>query len=471
VNTSGDAFATSRAAGSLRDPSGYVFIRDGQVFRAVDQASFQSLQRLMTLPLWQSLQSGRRIVATEVVAANQAPAPWPEMDQRPYVLTHEHIAHISYPYEWSISMLADAGRLTLELQLALLNEGFGLKDASAYNVQFVKGRPIFIDVASIEEPSRRDIWFALGQFQRMFTYPLLLKRYRGWDLKSYFQGHPDGMSESRMAAASGMCRWRPGMLLDVALPALAQARALRQEQAALQWGARRSDASGQVVNLNRLSRKLASLAGSDRLSGEWARYAPVLSYQGEQEAKRDVVARWLRDIRPKQVLDIGSNTGEYSFLAAHTGAAVIALDGDPDAVELLYRRLQQEPAAITPLVADIVSPSPATGFMNEEHQALGARARSDCVLALAVLHHLVVRAALPLVAIRDLLWEYTTQWVILEVVPEADPMFKNLMRLRRPLSDVITLDSVIEAFEPRFSRAATEPVGASGRHLLLLRRK
>ena len=73
------------------------------------------------------------------------------------------------------------------------------------NIQFVGGRPKFIDLASIERPRRLDLWFALGQFQRMFLFPLLLCRYRGWDLRSYFLANLGGCGVEQVARAFG--RW------------------------------------------------------------------------------------------------------------------------------------------------------------------------------------------------------------------------------------------------------------------------
>src|SRR4029077_14233199 len=89
-------------------------------------------------------------------------------------LEHELLRPITYPYCWTVSMLADAGIHTIDLQLRLLQSGHSLKDATAYNVQFRNGRPVFIDLSSIERPARLDIWIALGQFHQMFTFPLLL---------------------------------------------------------------------------------------------------------------------------------------------------------------------------------------------------------------------------------------------------------------------------------------------------------
>ena len=106
--------------------------------------------------------------------------------------------------------------------------------------------------------------------------------------------------------------------------------------------------------------------------------------------------------RPSCVLDIGCNTGTYSYLAARLGARVIAADADHDAVDLLYRRLRGEPAAITPMVLDLSQPSPAIGYGNRERPSFLQRLDVDCVLALALIHHLRVTCNLPLTAIRDL---------------------------------------------------------------------
>src|SRR5690606_13617887 len=130
-----------------------------------------------------------------------------------------------------------------------------------------------------------------------------------------------------------------------------------------------------------------------------------------------------------------------------------------------------EPADIAPLVADIASPSPATGYLNQEHASLRERAQSECVLALALIHHLAITSALPLAAISEFLWDLTTDALILEAVGEGDPMFEKLMRLRRPLAVALTLENVLAAFESRFRIESRAAIGASGRHLLLLRRR
>ena len=480
TSSAGERPFALRLAGSLRDPSGYVFERDGAIYRAVDEECAAVIHQLEEGGLLGALVAERRVVASEFVPDADAVALSADHSGYHRFLRHERLATISFPYEWSVSMLADAGLLTLDLQLRLLEHGLALKDGTAYNVQFEAGRPVFIDFASFERAPRLDAWFALGQFHRMFTFPLLLVRHRGWDLRSYFLGAPDGRGEREMVRAWGpVARWHPRLLLDVTLPALMAGR-----QPAARGGngnggdakppaaaGRAADATGQQVNLRRIRRKVARLAEGYRPAGVWAEYRPSVSYSGAEGRKRDIVARMLGTARPERVLDVGCNTGDYSYLAAGMGASVVAVDGDHDAVEMLYRRLRAEPAAIVPLVVDVANPSPAIGYRNSERTRFADRVRADCVLALAVMHHLVVSAGLTLAAVRDLLWELTSDHLIFEAVPRGDHMFQRLMAVRRELGEPVTVERCRMLFLERFEVVGEEPVEGTERVLLHLRRR
>jgi len=464
-----------RVAGSFRDPSGFVFFRDDEVFRSIDEECCAVLMELADQGKLGQWVEDNMIVGTEFVQPGDLLSELrQELPDTHHFLRHETIPLVTYPYEWTVSMLADAGIHTLDLQIDLLQNGCSLKDATAYNIQFVHGRPTMIDVASIEKPSRLDVWFAMGQFLQMFVYPLLLVRTRGWDLQSYFLANLNGRDVESVAASFGWLeRFRPSLLLDLTLPLWLHRRAENQEGTQRELLEKKVANPGpQIANLNRLRRKLEKLAAGYQPRGVWADYTTICNYdQQADDHKQTLVRKILNQVSPAEVLDIGCNTGNYSFLAAECGANVTAVDGDHDAVEVLYRRLRDNPASIHPMVVDLGNPSPAIGYRNEERPSFLNRSKPDCVLALALMHHLLVSANMSLEAIRDQMHDLTNSDLIIEFVPTDDNMFERLMNFRVDLFQHVNLQACREVFEQRFELLAEYPIDGSIRTLLHYRKK
>jgi len=468
------ATGSQRDAASFRDPSGYVFRHAGRIFRSLDARAAADLKALQEKGSLQRLVADRLIVPTSFVP------PSPLLDQLAAAhpgfaafLEHETIDPITYPYCWTVSMLADAAATTLDVQLRLLETGHSLKDATAYNVQFVRSRPLFIDLTSIERPPRLDIWVTLRQFQQMFTYPLLLNRYRGWDLRSYFLSSLGGRTAAQVGASfTGLSRLRPGLLLDLTLPLWLDRKSGESGPGREVFDKPNPNSAPQAMNLRRLRRKVLKLAEGYKPQGVWARYTQECSYvDAATAAKKKIVRAMIEKVKPRRVLDLGCNTGEYSLLAAEAGCEVIAADADHDAVEMLYRRVRGQDKPITPIVVDLTNPSPAIGFRNLERPRLVERIGADAVLALALLHHLHVSGNLPLEAVADLFDDLTKDALVLEFVPTDDVMFRRLTRLRRETFEGMTLERCLAAFARRFELQAREPVPEGGRVLLLFRKR
>lgn len=465
-----------RNPASFRDPSGYVFGHGRRLFRAIDEATHQTIRELQRIGLWDRLIDSGRLVRTRLMDE----AAWRDelMGAAPgfsHFLEHERIEQISYPYEWSPSMLADAGVATLDLQIELLQHGYSLKDATAYNIQFVNGRPVFLDIPSIERPERLDVWIALGQFGRMFTSPLLLHRRKGHDLRSYFLAHLDGSDVRDVQRAFG--RWellKPGLVMDITLPWLMSRMSDRSNDDTREQtiAGKETSPAAQIINLRRLRAKLTKLGRATSSFGPWADYTQTCGYSEVAEAaKTREIAACLEQTEPREVLDIGCNTGRYARLAAGHGARVVALDSDTECVDRLYRQVRIESLPILPLRMDIANPSPAIGFCNRERPAFFERFSADCVFALALIHHLHVSANLPLAGIRDMFADLTRRDLVLEFVPSDDVMFRKLMRFRRDLYGDYTLDRCIAVFRGRFDLQRRVDIPETTRTLLFLRKR
>ena len=261
--------------------------------------------------------------------------------------------------------------------------------------------------------------------------------------------------------------------MDLALPWL-----LERRDKSRDTSARTAEAPGkmsneaQLFNLKRLRKKISKLANGFVPRSEWTQYTETCSYdESGDKAKKDSVREFLAERRPRNVLDLGCNTGDYSRIAADGGAHVVATDSDAAAIDRLYQALRLKPRPITPVVLDIANPSPAIGFRNEERARFLDRVHADCLLALALVHHLLVSSNLSLDQVSHLFADLTREYAVVEFVPPADPMFQRLLQFRVNLFDQVTLEACRNAFLTRFDILEEVPIPNSSRTLLFLRKK
>ena len=76
------------------------------------------------------------------------------------------------------------------------------KDSSAFNVQFIGSKCIFIDLFSIEKFSPKKLWPGYSQFCEQFLNPLIIQSKAGIDFnliyKSEINGVPTSITSSLM---------------------------------------------------------------------------------------------------------------------------------------------------------------------------------------------------------------------------------------------------------------------------------
>jgi hypothetical protein len=436
---------TARAdPGSFRDPTSRVYVADDAVWRGLDAEALGDFEVLAATDLFSRAVADGRLVATE--RADHPPA---EVgDGWAGVLRHERVPVVSYPYEWSYEMLRDAARLQLDLTGAALAEDLITKDASAYNVQFVGSRPVFIDVGSFERLRPGEPWFGYRQFCMHHLFPLMLQAYRGLPFQGLLRADLEGVSPidtRRMLSFWTMVSPRRKGTLHVSIHARGERRYgatdrdVRSELKAA--GYKKELVVAQVKGLGKAIERLA-LKGA---TTEWSEYGERAHYSdADLAAKEAFVASVAEAVGPSLAWDLGANDGHFSRLVADRGAYVVAADGDYEAVDRLYRSLRAAgDERILPLVLDLADPSPARGWRGVERAAFTDRSRPDLVLALALIHHLVISKNVPITEFVAFLADAGAA-VVVEFPGPDDPMVQRLLRNKR---EGIHDDYTVEAFE------------------------
>ncbi len=427
---------------SFRDPANVVFTEGARVLRGLDGPAVAAWRAVSASAFWAEAQRSGSVVATRDLGPHNG---WAS------VLEHERVPFVSYPYEWSFTMLADAAALHLDLLAAALGEGITAKDGYAYNVAFVGSRPVFLDVGSFE-PATGGPWLGYRQFCQTFLYPLMIEAYLGVAFQPFLRGRLEGITPSEMRRLlRGRARWRRGVLRHVVLHALAEQRVTGGGEAIR----RDLDRSGFGTELSRALvvklRRLVTRFRSRRADSAWASYRRTCSYDDDdRRAKEAFVAEVLAERRRALVWDLGTNDGAYARTAAAHAEVVLAVDQDDVTVDALYRSLRTEgPPNVTPLVMDLTDPSPARGWRGRERAALWDRGRPDLVLALALVHHLTIAANVPLPEVVDWLAGLGGELVV-EFVAAADPMAQRLLANKRSGQHD---DYRLERFEALLGRA------------------
>lgn len=420
-------------SGSFRDRDGRVYRLDGRIVRGLSASALADFERLRSTQFYTRFLEQGRLVATNLLGSAEVeslPLPPDERERWAGFLEHEPIAVITYPYEWTFGMLRDAALLQLELTEAAVRENMTLKDATPYNIQFRPGGPVFIDIPSFEALQPGAPWAGYRQFCQLFLFPLMLQAYKGIAFQPLLRGSIDGVDVQTAARLFGARdRLRPGVLTHAWLQAKLDRRfASTSRDVRTELKSAGFNRELILANLRKLRRLLAKLSW-DGDGSEWGAYETFHNYSDSDHAlKERFVDEAVAGSGANLVWDIGSNTGQFSRIAARHAGQVLAMDLDHFAVERLYRELREEKDCnILTLVQNVADPSPNWGWRNRERSDLGSRARPDLILCLALIHHVVISANIPLDEFVDWL-AGLSDGLVIEYVSRADDKVKALLR-------------------------------------------
>ena len=487
---------TARHPSSFRDPSGYLFTENGTLYRSVSHLYQKNYDHLIQSGLYNKLVEADLLIPHKEVGIGghdgivSPYSPAHERRDTPYkTLQPEVIPFISYPYEWCFSQLKDAALATLKIQKQALDCNMSLKDASAYNIQFFKGKPLLIDTLSFEIYKENQPWVAYRQFCQHFLAPLALMASRDIRLSQLMRIYIDGLPLDLTSKLLPKSTWfKPALMTHIHLHAKAQKRFANSPPPA---GGDKGEGESATAVIPDATTVIPAKAGIQKhaltalihhlestitslqwhpANTEWSNYYEDTNYTpAAMTHKKQLVEAYITESNPRTVWDLGANNGMFSRLAAAKDIDTIAFDVDPAAVEKNYRQMRNnKETKLLPLCQDLTNPSPSIGWANEERLSLIERGPADTVLALALIHHLAISNNVPFSHIAAFL-NKICQFLIIEFVAKNDSQVQRLLRTREDIFPDYNQDHFKTSFGDHFSTLQYEKIADSARTLHLMR--
>ncbi len=447
---------SNTVSSSFRDPSGFVFEKDGEVYRHINKEYFSHYEVLMNSGLYDELIQRRLLIPHNEIESNDSFK----------TIKPEIVPYVSYPYEWSFSQYKDAALVTLKIQEISLKYGMTLKDASAYNIQFHKGAPILIDTLSFEILDPTKPWIAYRQFCQHFLAPLSLMSLKDIRMnclmKDFIDGIPLDLADCLLPKFLNI-----GLFLNIRLHSRSQ-----HNYSSMHHGPKKPFSKNMYISIVDGLQRCVNKFSLRNIQSEWANYYSFTNYDEKAFIhKRELVESFLKELTPSFVVDFGANNGYFSRLASNKGIPTVAYDIDPLAVEYNYLTAKKNNEKfILPLLCDLTNPSPGIGWENKERDSCIDRCKGGCSMALALIHHLAISNNLPFNKIVDFFY-VTSHSLIIEFVPKEDSQVQKLLSTRKDIFSNYTEENFLMAFDEKFEIIRKELIKDSIRSLYLMKRK
>lgn len=455
---------------SYVDPHGRLFNANGGLYRGIYPEFTDRFRSLIGCKSFQSLVKKKKLVKTGESEFTS--------DSYQLILEHQRLRYVTFCVEWPAEMLRDAGVLTLDICLALLEDDWSLQDAHPWNVLFEGVKPRYVDVGSIRPLADEGslLWIAYQQFCQFFLFPLYLYS-KGFEevARPQLYRFKDGVSYELCSKVLPLKSklWTPQILAHLELPLKAskaikssgKEKKLREREPGKAPGkdARKRFFSSLKADIERIKLPIPDSTWSDY-------YDEFPDFKSEEKwnTKQKAVAKILEKVKPKEVIDVACNKGWYALLAAHRGSKVLAFDFDSSCVSQLYHEVKKHKVDVQPLVMDLLNPTPAFGWRNRQYPSAIQRLDAEMVFAFAVIHHLVISQWQNFDRVVDLLSDFTTRYLLVEFVPLGDDKVEEiLLHSAIDSTEFYTLENFKAALSKKYSKLETFPSHPEGRTLIL----
>ncbi len=447
---------------SFRDTAARVTKKENGYFRYIFNEYKTEYDHLMQSGLYDALVEKHLLVAHKELPVEEA-------NYNVYKLLYPtQINFQSYPFEWSYSQWVKAILAYLRINHIALQFGMILKDATPYNFYLTGGKAIMFDTSSFIFFKENDSWLAYRQFCEEFLGPISLMHYNGTRWGKLTMSALRGMPLDFISKQLPLKSWfNLTTLLHIHLHGKYSG---KSEIAVTKEVTKKGFSLEKILSLNKMIfATISKWTKAYQFNNHWVNY-----YENDIESaaylvdKEQMIRKWLNDIEPETVLDLGANTGKFSFIAAEYATRVIAVEYDDICVDGIESQIKDEKTLT--LIGEISEPTPSLGFDHKEFSSILVRAKSEMTFGLALIHHLYFTNYLNFNQIANYFSNISTQYSIIEFIDKEDQKVKIISKNKGITTELYTQEGFEKSLMKYFKIIEKHKIADSARTLYLLKK-
>lgn len=397
---------------SLGDSFGKVFTWKGRLFRGIYKEARPLALDLFSSGLIDELNKQRLIPKTTVTDFH--------LEEFDLVIEHELIPSVSYPHEWSFTMLKDAALCVLKLNETSLKFGFETKDCHAYNVVFHNNRPLFVDIGSfVKVPNENVNLLCYEEFLMDYFHPLKIWRSGDYYTAKRIIADETGLlpHQSYLNIQYGFPLKQIGYFFTKARKGIFKALNILSRKGKIRTNTIKRKEK-QVRHLYNCTKALSLPVKKSTWHNYHNEYLDAAGNVISSTKRFDRIVELLNQFNVTTLTELAGNQGVVSKLLLQKVPAIqkiICTDYDENAIDLLYNSIKNNEHfsdRLIPAVVNFMTPVPNYFGSNPDK-----RFASDCVLALAVTHHLILTQKFNIDVIISSIKSYTRKYLVTEFMP------------------------------------------------------
>jgi SAM-dependent methyltransferase len=450
---------------SYRDTAARVVKKESGYYRYIFNEYKTEYDHLMQSGLYQELTQKELLIEHQEIQIDTD-------DPKVFKLLYPtQIPFQSYPFEWSYTQWRKAILAYLRINHIALKYGMILKDATPYNFYLIGGKTVMFDTSSFMFFNENDSWIAYRQFCEEFLSPVALMHYNGAEWSKLTMANLRGMPLSFVSKQLPIKSWfNLTTLLHIHLHSKYLG---NNESKEIENKKNKGFTLEKIKSLQKMIfNTITTWNKSHQYTNHWSTY-----YENDIESqeylkdKEATIRKWLEIIKPKSVLDLGANTGKFSFIAAEYAERVISLEGDENCVDEIEEKISIKNSNVFTLLGNVAKPSPTIGFLNRGTESIYKRGSSDVVLGLALVHHLHISNRLSFEQISLIFASFSNEYLIVEFIPITDNKVQILINGKSINLMDYNENNFIKALSSWFLIKEAISLKESGRRLFLLEKE